>query len=836
MNDKTKDGKLISCTVSTAVRNQLPKHILTEYPNFVEFLEHYYKWLELEGNAIYANVLLQDTLDVDKTVDEFLDWFKKTYLYNIPIDAFGVNREETQTFIVGEDYSSALTYTCLCESDSQRFYINPAATGVIDFFPTSFLRSANWVVSVRNEVSGEAQAFRMIATHDNVNTYDNVYGIIGAAVDYTVDTEIDGTTFKLNLTNNETNRLIVDIARAPTFTESSEIGPQRCFLVERAINDQTEVSVSVNGIALDPSQFTVGPRLSFCEGSSREVCLDDSVIVAVGDTVVVGVKEVRELDQRLLIKNIQRLLKEKGTEESFRLLFRLLFNEEIDVEYPGERILKASDGKWQGNRKSIRITSNGTPDNLLYRTVEVVRSIAGEDVVVGKFTVEEVFNQTIENFQIADLFIANVTGTIPVSNNLVKVGNEYISEYRIRVSYTDLNGTSVNEEETIYPTLTNINISDGGTGYRKGKRVPVSESYTLKRRFVSDGSTTTINTGLSVTLLSTETRVVVDPDGAGIILTEGIDYNLSGSSVVLTAALANTTVVEVQLISKGAYVSIKETDGAGAVQSVEIYDPGVGYTSESTLDFTGIGNGDATGDVNPSSVDGIVLNYDGRYLNTDGHLSSTHVIQDGYKNQGFAYIIKSTKTVDQYGDVLRTLLHPAGFLGFGEIRLVNCIHMLIQSATYLYFFPPKEAFSSNSALGAPKLGPRFRSFDENKLRYRIWDGVEPNTQVQAIYDQQVGSFVNTPDEKLNFLLDGEIGITAQFVVEGVVGNNAVIQIPYFTDANDIFTITGSVSGVIVPTAFIYPTIGDDPAITTIQLNANAGGETITVNVALNTSV
>jgi hypothetical protein len=47
-----------------------------------------------------------------------------------------------------------------------------------------------------------------------------------------------------------------------------------------------------------------------------------------------------------LIKNILPLYQSKGTQKSFQLLFRLLFGEEIRIEYPGERILKASDGKW----------------------------------------------------------------------------------------------------------------------------------------------------------------------------------------------------------------------------------------------------------------------------------------------------------------------------------------------------------------------------------------------------------------------------------------------------------------------------------------------------------
>jgi hypothetical protein len=53
-----------------------------------------------------------------------------------------------------------------------------------------------------------------------------------------------------------------------------------------------------------------------------------------------------EVSKEFLIKNILPLYKAKGSEKSFRFLFRLLFNEEIDIEYPREQILRASDGKW----------------------------------------------------------------------------------------------------------------------------------------------------------------------------------------------------------------------------------------------------------------------------------------------------------------------------------------------------------------------------------------------------------------------------------------------------------------------------------------------------------
>jgi hypothetical protein len=52
------------------------------------------------------------------------------------------------------------------------------------------------------------------------------------------------------------------------------------------------------------------------------------------------------LDKSLMIKNILPLYLSKGSEKSFKLLFRMLFGQEVEVRYPKNNILRASDGKW----------------------------------------------------------------------------------------------------------------------------------------------------------------------------------------------------------------------------------------------------------------------------------------------------------------------------------------------------------------------------------------------------------------------------------------------------------------------------------------------------------
>jgi competence CoiA-like predicted nuclease len=51
-------------------------------------------------------------------------------------------------------------------------------------------------------------------------------------------------------------------------------------------------------------------------------------------------------DKKLLIKYILDLYRSKGTEKSYSLLFKLLFNEDIELYIPGKYVFKLSDNEW----------------------------------------------------------------------------------------------------------------------------------------------------------------------------------------------------------------------------------------------------------------------------------------------------------------------------------------------------------------------------------------------------------------------------------------------------------------------------------------------------------
>lgn len=53
-----------------------------------------------------------------------------------------------------------------------------------------------------------------------------------------------------------------------------------------------------------------------------------------------------QVDKAFMIKNALPLYLSKGSEKSFKFLFRMLFNQELEITYPKNNVIRASDGKW----------------------------------------------------------------------------------------------------------------------------------------------------------------------------------------------------------------------------------------------------------------------------------------------------------------------------------------------------------------------------------------------------------------------------------------------------------------------------------------------------------
>jgi hypothetical protein len=127
-----------------------------------------------------------------------------------------------------------------------------------------------------------------------------------------------------------------------------------------------------------------------------------------------------QVDKDFLIKNILPLYLSKGIDESFKLLFRLLFNEDVDIILPKSRILRASDGKWV-IEKSLKIEED-------VRSIHTGNSV-NKEILLAQFVnvgevsvyVNNVLKQENVDYEIRRESKKLYFTTIPTSNDNIKI-------------------------------------------------------------------------------------------------------------------------------------------------------------------------------------------------------------------------------------------------------------------------------------------------------------------------------------------------------------------------------------------------------------------------------
>ena len=234
------------------------------------------------------------------------------------------------------------------------------------------------------------------------------------------------------------------------------------------------------------------------------------------------------VDKATLIKNVLPLYLAKGSENSFKLLFRLLFAKELDVSFPRSEVLRASDGKWL-EEKFLKIndtitsvyTGDGTSTifdlipcrcpttggalefsgSVHVNGVEIptTQYFVRKDILKLYFYTAPVDGASIEVFyRSADRSILvgrKVTGAVSGANALVEnIGSQVLNNRLVNELYINektLKGTfSIGEDIfTDYVTstgdlvtvklrgisrVTSVNLITGGSNYQVGDAVIIN--------------------------------------------------------------------------------------------------------------------------------------------------------------------------------------------------------------------------------------------------------------------------------------------------------------------------------------------------------------------------
>lgn len=370
-------------------------------------------------------------------------------------------------------------------------------------------------------------------------------------------------------------------------------------------------------------------------------------------------------DKRKLIKRINEFYRAKGSEKSYKLLFRILFNEDVDFYYPKVDIFRASCGSWAVDNV-IRVTTTNDTFQYIARTITGVTSGATA-------AIENVFQFQVGSDTVSELLLSSIDGDFTIGET-------------VQVVIPD--GTT--KEETVYGLVSGVTITNPGLNYSPGDNITitggsgesatasvfsvfgedegrvVTSTYLIPADTVNSipevPATITLATAGEFVANSTDdyynemTIDIIDGPGAGEtnIIT---DYN--GSTKVATV---QNDWVEKPTIQSHYKISL------GKIRTVEIKDFGIGYTAAPTLDFSKAGQASGRLATGTATISGNAIKR-GRFLTTESFVSSDKVLQDSFFYQDFSYVLRAQQSINSYRDVVKKLLHPSGLILFGEVQI-----------------------------------------------------------------------------------------------------------------------------------------------------------------------
>ncbi len=129
----------------------------------------------------------------------------------------------------------------------------------------------------------------------------------------------------------------------------------------------------------------------------------DEFLVYLKDNFAKNVPEFGKLSDRDFLHVSKQFYSSRGSNESYKFLFRAMFGKEVELAYPGEFVLKPSDGYWE-QEVSFRVFSN---DDLTQTVGKFIDVISPDIVQQGAFQAESTVEDISLNYYDADSILGN---------------------------------------------------------------------------------------------------------------------------------------------------------------------------------------------------------------------------------------------------------------------------------------------------------------------------------------------------------------------------------------------------------------------------------------------
>jgi hypothetical protein len=612
--------------LSSQIESQFPGFIREEGPQFVAFLKAYFEYMEQNGKVVNATRSLSDYRDIDRTLDSFVEYFRREFMANIPKDSLADQRLLVKN--IREFYRSRGT------PESYRFLFRALFNKEVDFYypGDDILRASDgrWLRESKLRVS------------DPKNINPTMLGgvkVTGAT---------SGATAVIQ-------GVISTIASGTVVYDMTVENISGTFVDGERVFDENNNYVTIN------SQIGPATSINITNGGSRHVLGDTIEITGAGSTskavaTVSKVKQTSGISARIV----------KGGSGYTKNNTRVVIDgqgsgaEIVVASFTPQSIATALNADLIVNMKDVRLDSDF-----------FVRKGANTAAVTKKLT------GTLK----AKTSTNTVYGIGTAFNTELAVGDIV----RITGSSTALRVHSIGGAQT-FITTTRTNVNARANGYSKLAAANVSSTLQSALSFSTSSFYTidtisVINPGTDYNELPTIT--LIDDEVSKLNVDDGYGGYLGRNAVIMAEKLTGE-IEELKIVNSGSNFNkyslanlYNSTQGNNSV--ITSYSSsavnGSPTTSRTILKKTYSGKGFAV----PTGV----TTYPGKYVDTKGFLSWNNKLQDNYYYQEFSYVIRVTELLDKYRDVVKKLLHPAGTKLFADYQINAYINNPIVAATRL---------------------------------------------------------------------------------------------------------------------------------------------------------
>ena len=299
-------------------------------------------------------------------------------------------------------------------------------------------------------------------------------------------------------------------------------------------------------------------------------------------------------DKRLIVKHIREFYRSRGSQKSFKFLFHILFGADVNFYYPGEDVLRASDGRWIRETVLTVEKRTGILTDLDGRVVtgQTSGSIGRVQGILTTINLGiEVFTLTVENtsgtFVDKEIVSDGFGNTVTVRAGIGGLISQTITNggaFNVKGDSLSLFGTiSGSVAEGLVSSIENtpgsltFRISKGGTGYRTG----VNSKFAFG---VISSTVPVVTPILEVVSLSNTSTITMFSDTIGPVRNVVLNGNLPTSNVGLSFGSlgTNSAILSSNIAVANVYSRLNKALKfgpviIGSINAISIISPGFGY-------------------------------------------------------------------------------------------------------------------------------------------------------------------------------------------------------------------------------------------------------------------